>query len=154
LGAYRNDWELQTMRTGYLLSVTAGPAESLKATDTLHHCGRRRIINGLAALVLMLSVPLPAAGQTANVSGIRLEDDVVPAPEGYESVTAKYIAAKPTDIYISPFIWGGKVRNVHLDAGEQVEVLAKPKGYDWLLVGKNGAGIGYVPISALSPARR
>jgi len=84
---------------------------------------------------------------------VRLADDVVPAPEGYEAVAAKYVAAKPTDIYISPFIWAGKVMGVHLNAGQPVDVLAKPKGYDWLLVGKNGQGIGYVPISVVSPAK-
>jgi hypothetical protein len=124
-------------------------------TDTFQCRGRRLIAGGfLAVFVLALGIPLPAAGQTADVSGIRLEDEVVPAPQGYEAVTAKYIAAKATDIYISPFIWGGKVRNAHLNAGEQVPVLAKPKGYDWLLVGKNGAGIGYVPVSALALAQR
>lgn len=124
-------------------------------TYTLQHRGRRRIPAGFwAAFVLALGVQLPAAGQTAEINGVRLEDEVVPAPDGYEAVSAKYIAAKPTDLYISPFIWGGKVRNVHLSAGEQVPVLAKPKGYDWLLVGRNGAGIGYVPTSALAQAPR
>jgi hypothetical protein len=124
-------------------------------TDALQHGGRRRIAGRLfAAFVLALGAQLPAAGQTADVNAIRLDDEIVPAPEGYEAVSAKYIAAQATDIYISPFFWGGKVRNAHLSAGEQVPVLAKPRGYDWLLVGKNGAGIGYVPISALAPAPR
>ena len=103
--------------------------------------------------MLALAFPLPAAGQTA-ASAVRLGEEVVPAPDGYEPVTAKYVTAKPTDLYISFFIWGGKVPNVHLATGAPVDVLAKPKGYDWLLVGKNGTGIGYVPMSALTPAPR
>lgn len=134
-------------------NLDVGP--SRKAWDRLDPRARRRIAGGiLAAFVLTLGTQLPAAAQTGGAGGIRLGDDVVPAPDGYEAVSAKYIAAKATDIYISPFIWGGKVKNAHFSAGEQVPVLAKPKGYDWLLVGKDGAGIGYVPISALAPAPR
>ncbi len=101
----------------------------------------------------LLSMHAYAVAQPATVNGIRLAEDVVPAPDGYETVTTKYMAAGPTDLYISPFIWAGKVLGVQLKAGQPVEILAKPKGYDWLLVGKNGAGIGYVPMSALSQAR-
>jgi hypothetical protein len=107
----------------------------------------------VVAILAVLSVQFYAFAQPAGATGIRLADDVVPAPDGYEMVTAKYIAAKPTDLYISPFIWAGKALGVHLNAGQPVEVLAKAKGYDWLVVGKNGTGIGYVPISALSPAK-
>ena len=125
-----------------------------KSTDGPRCRARRWIPSAIfAALALMLAAPLATTAQAANTDAIRLENDVVPAPDGNEPVTAKYVTAKPTDLYISFFLWGGKVRDVHLNAGEPVEVLAKPKGYDWLLVGKNGAGIGYVPMSALAPAR-
>jgi hypothetical protein len=107
----------------------------------------------LVVMAAMLPLP-PALGQPAGVNSIRLGEEVVPAPEGYEPVTAKYVAARPTELYISPFIWGGKVIGAQLKSGQQVEVLAKPKGYDWLLVGKNGAGIGYVPLSVLAPAKQ
>jgi hypothetical protein len=83
----------------------------------------------------------------------RLSGDIVPAPNGYEAVAVKYIVTRSTDLYISPFIWAGKVLGVHLNAGKSVDALAKLNGYDWLLVGKNGTGIGYVPISALSPVK-
>jgi hypothetical protein len=39
-----------------------------------------------------------------------------------------------------------------LKRGKCVEALAKVKGYDWFLVGKNGVGLGYVAISMLSSA--
>jgi hypothetical protein len=38
-----------------------------------------------------------------------------------------------------------------LKRGERVDVLAKVKGWEWVLVGKDGTGIGYVSISMLSP---
>jgi hypothetical protein len=114
-----------------------------------------RVFSGVLAVMLAVSpVFLPAVAQPAGMNGIRLGEEVVPAPEGYEPVTAKYVAARATDLYISPFIWGGKVIGAQLKPGQQVEVLAKPKGYDWILVSKNGAGIGYVPLSVLSPANR
>ena len=122
--------------------------------DASHDCGSIRSRAGVVVVAIaLLFGPFHALAQPAGANAIRLAEDVVPAPDGYEMVTAKYFAPKPTDLYISPFTWAGKVLGVQLKAGEQIEVLAKPRGYDWLLVGKNGAGIGYVPISALSPAK-
>lgn len=112
-----------------------------------------RIASLVLVIVMLPSAQFPALAQSASPNAILLAEDLVPAPDGYEIVTAKYVTAKPTDLYISPFLWAGKVMGVRLNAGQQIEVLAKPKGYDWLLVGKNGAGIGYVPMSALSPVK-
>jgi hypothetical protein len=39
-----------------------------------------------------------------------------------------------------------------LKRGEHIDVLAKVKGWEWVVVGKNGTGIGYVSVSMLSPA--
>jgi hypothetical protein len=94
-----------------------------------------------------------AADKGGNVQ-VPLAGDVVPAPDGLARVTGKYVTAEPTDVYISPFIWAGKVKNVHIAAGQPLDVLAKPKGYDWLLIGKGGKGIGYVPLSVLKDADR
>jgi len=41
-----------------------------------------------------------------------------------------------------------------LKAGQAVDALAKVKDYDWILVGKNGIGIGYIPMSRLTSAKR
>ena len=114
---------------------------------------KMKLVGIVLVFVMGLSMQFHALAQPASPNGILLGDDLVPAPDGYEMVTAKYVTAKPTDLYISPFLWAGKVVGVRLSASQPVEVLAKPKGYDWLLVGKNGAGIGYVPISALSPVK-
>jgi hypothetical protein len=113
------------------------------------HLNPRHATITVVACILAVSA---AFARPASMN-VRLANDVVPAPDGYEAVSAKYIAAKPTDIYISPFIWAGKVIGAHLNAGQPVDVLAKPKGYNWLLIGKNGEGIGYVPISVLSVAK-
>jgi hypothetical protein len=121
---------------------------------------RERLVSVKATLLntpAAVSVVLLLAGgyAFAQSGGLnpRLSDDIIPAPDGYEAVAANYIVTRSTDLYISPFIWGGKVLGVHLNAGQSVDALAKLKGYDWLLVGKNGTGIGYVPLSVLSPAK-
>ena len=95
--------------------------------------------------------PLVAAPD--NINAIHLSGDIVPAPDGFEPVAGKYVAAKATDVYISPFIWAGKVIGLHLTQGQPVEVLARVKGYDWLLIGNKGEGIGYVPIATIAPAK-
>jgi hypothetical protein len=85
---------------------------------------------------------------------LRLADYVVPAPFGYEPVTTKYLVAEPTRLYISPYIYPGTVNNETLQPGQALDILAKAKGYDWVLAGKNGIGIGYVPISRLTPVSK
>jgi hypothetical protein len=95
-----------------------------------------------------------ASAAEASAGAVRLANDVVPAPFGYETITTKYVVAEPTPLYISPYIYPGSVNNTKLKPGEAVEILAKAKGYDWILVGKNGIGIGYIPISRLAPAKR
>jgi hypothetical protein len=95
-----------------------------------------------------------AALAAANTDSIRLADNIVPAPFGYEASTGQYVVAEPTNVYISPYIYPGTVNNTKLMPGQPVDVLAKVKDYDWVLVGKDGVGVGYIPISRLSPMKR
>jgi len=110
----------------------------------------RGVTSALGLLNLVFASSVFAQGAAPNLS---MGEDLVPAPYGYEAVTGRYVTAKPTDLYISPYVWGGKVMGAHLNAGQPVEVLARAKGYDWLIVGKNGMPMGYVPQAALSPAK-
>jgi len=71
--------------------------------------------------------------------------------EGYETPATTYIVANSTNIYSGPSLVDTKVTG-QLKHGDHVEVLAKVKGWEWALVGKDGTGIGYVTISMLSPA--
>ena len=102
-----------------------------------------------AATVAFLNV---AAAFAAEVSAdsLKLAPGVVKAP-AYEAPTTSYIVANPTSIYSDHSFFETKTTG-ELKRGEKVEALAKVKGWDWLLVGKNGTGIGYVAISMLSPA--
>jgi hypothetical protein len=105
------------------------------------------VSSAIAALVFT------AAAQAADVSAdsLKFAAGVTRAPEGYETSSVSYIVANPTSVFSDHFYYGGKITG-DLKRGERVDVLAKVKGYDWVLVGKNGTGIGYVPVSLLSPA--
>jgi hypothetical protein len=111
---------------------------------------RRTAFSLIAVLILW---PALAYAADAVATKLSLADDVVPAPDGYEPVTGHYVAAGTTALYISPYIWAGKVKGAEIEAGQPVQALGKPKGYDWLLVGDNGKGIGYVPLSAVSEVK-
>lgn len=104
-----------------------------------------------AALVFQTMGPALAA-QTVEIK-MPLPGDLVPAPFGYESISGNYTAAHNSDVYISPYIWAGKVLGVEIQPNQPIQVLAKVKDYDWLLVGRNGVPLGYVPLSAVSQVK-
>ena len=114
--------------------------------------GAKRLqVFGVVAAASIAAAAALAADITPET--IRLANDVVPAPFGYEAIATKYVVAEPTALYVSPYIYPGKVNNTELKPGQPVEILAKAKAYDWILVGRNGIGIGYIPLSRLSPAK-
>lgn len=93
-----------------------------------------------------------AAALAADVSAdnLKFAPDVVKA-EGYETPATTYIVANGTNIYSDHSFSSAPVAG-ELKRGDHVDILAKVKGWDWVLVGKDGSGIGYVSISMLSPA--
>lgn len=107
-----------------------------------------------AALVAALAVTAAGIGtaRAADIAAASLKfaADVVKAPE-YETPPATYIVANASSIFSDHSFTGTKVMG-ELKRGDHVEALAKVKGWDWILVGKDGTGIGYVAISMLSPA--
>ena len=106
----------------------------------------------------MVGAPLAAATVALAAAGvpdnIRLANNVVPAPFGYEAVTTQYVVAEATPLYISPFLYPGTVTKEQLKTGQAVDILAKAKPMIGFLIGKDGIGIGYIPISRLAPAKR
>src|SRR5579872_7117535 len=119
-------------------NATANGASQVLRTDSEErHFGHATIQGArvthrkLVLTVALLAGLPPVAVAAAAEMNVPLANDVVPAPAGLEPVTMKYVAAKPTDLYISVFTWAGKVKGEHLNAGEPVDVLARPIGYDW-----------------------
>ena len=114
--------------------------------------GWRGILFGIVGnSIIAATVALAAASVPDD---IRLANNIVPAPFGYESAATQYVVAEATPLYISPYVFPGTVNKDTLKPGQAVEALAKAKAYDWILVGKDGIGIGYIPISRLTPAKR
>jgi hypothetical protein len=102
-----------------------------------------------SAVVLAL-VHSVALGADIPADNLKIAPGVAKAP-GYETPPAKdYIVANATNIFSDHAVYGTDVTG-QLKLGEKVEALAKVKGWDWILVGKEGTGIGYVPISLLAP---
>jgi hypothetical protein len=97
--------------------------------------------------VLMMGT---AFATTISADSLKFAPGVMKAKEGYETPPTSYIVANPTSVYSDHSFFDDKVTG-DLKRGEHVTALAKVKMYDWVLVGKNGVGIGYVPISMLAP---
>jgi uncharacterized protein YgiM (DUF1202 family) len=102
--------------------------------------------------VLGMTLFANSAGLAGDVSTDSLK--FAPGVEkaaGYETPATTYIVANATNVYSGPSLVDSKVTS-QLKRGDRVDVLAKVKGWEWVLVGKDGTGIGYVTISMLSPA--
>ena len=106
-----------------------------------------------AAAIVFAGMIGAAAAWAADVSAdsLKLAAGVVKAMEGYETPPMAYVVANPTDVFSDHYFYNTKVTG-SLKRGDKVDALAKVKGWDWVLVGRNGTGIGYVAISMLSPA--
>jgi uncharacterized protein YgiM (DUF1202 family) len=91
-----------------------------------------------------------AVAADVGPESLKLAPGVVKA-EGYETPATTYIVANGTNVYSGHSFFDTKVTG-ELKRGDHVDVLAKVKGWEWVLVGKDGTGIGYVSISMLSPA--
>jgi hypothetical protein len=103
-----------------------------------------------AALTLAALSGVSALAADISADSLKLAPGVTKAAEGYETPPATYVVANPTSVFSNHFYYDTKVTG-ELKRGERVQALAKVKGYDWVLVGKDGTGIGYVPISMLAP---
>ena len=107
---------------------------------------------GMRKILLAAIIAVSAAGSAIAADAVnpRLAADVTKAA-GFEALTTQYIVANPTNVFANHYMYGSKVTG-QLQRGQRVEALAKVRGYEWVLVARNGEGIGYVPISMLAPA--
>jgi hypothetical protein len=106
-------------------------------------------LGAIVAAVVMTNAAAFCADIAAD--SLKLAPGVVKAAEGYEAPATTYIVANGTNVYSDHSFFSAPVAG-ELKRGDRVEVLAKVKGWEWALVGKDGVGIGYVSISMLSPA--
>jgi len=107
-------------------------------------------VAGGPAMAAPATALAPTAAPAAPAATPKLAANVKPAA-GYEAPTERLVTAVSTPIFadLNPL---GQTTGQLDRAGAPVTVLAKVRGYDWVLVGKDGVGIGYVPRSLLKPA--
>jgi hypothetical protein len=104
----------------------------------------------MTCCALALALHNAAMGAEIPTDSVKIAAGVVKA-SSYETPPAKgYIVANSTNIFSDHALYGTGVTG-QLKLGDKIEALAKVKGWDWILVGKEGTGIGYVPISMLAP---
>jgi hypothetical protein len=116
--------------------------------DFLTRSGAINMAFGAMAFALFANSSASAAD--IAVDSLNFAPGVVKA-SGYETPPApSYIVANSTNIFSDHAFYGTNVMG-ELKRGEKPEVLAKVKGWDWVLIGKQGTGIGYVATSMLSP---
>lgn len=75
----------------------------------------------------------------------------VKAQAGYVANTQHLVVANPTPIFSDITFTASQTGQLD-KIGQPVNVLAQVKDWDWVLVGKDGTGIGYVPTDLLMPA--
>lgn len=77
---------------------------------------------------------------TYKQNGYRLYSNVHPA--SYSKIGDTFVARSGVNLRAAPTTNSGRVGR--LSAGQRFQALASVRGTDWILVGQNGIGVGYV----------
>lgn len=106
---------------------------------------------GLQAALAAVSLFVATTAMAAEFAP-HLAPGVVPQ-SGYERPTETLFVANPTPIF-SNIMWTSSTLGQLDRVGQKVEVVAKVRDWDWVLVGRGGVGIGYVPRDLLTATPR
>ena len=87
---------------------------------------------------------------TYTQGGYRLSRQISPAR--YSRINDTFVAESGVNLRAAPTTNSGRVGR--LQAGERFQALAQVRGTDWILVGHNGVGVGYVRADFVRPAGR
>lgn len=82
--------------------------------------------------------------------GQRLRGDVLAA--NYVRIGETFVAETRVNVRAAPTAASARVDR--LRAGERFQALARVRGTEWILVGRNGVGVGYVRDDYVRPAGR
>jgi surface antigen len=91
---------------------------------------------------------LPGGGPGPSLAGLRLAPGVELAA-AYEGAPERYAARSAVNLRAAPSLSSRAVGK--LAKGEQVEVIGRVGGATWLLVGRDGVGVGYASEAAMRP---
>jgi hypothetical protein len=87
---------------------------------------------------------------TYTRNGYRLQNNISAA--SYSRINETFVAESGVNLRAAPSTNSARVGR--LQAGERFQALAEVRGSDWILVGQNGVGVGYVRGDFVSPAGR
>jgi len=87
---------------------------------------------------------------TYTSNGYRLQRDVSSA--SYKRIGDTFVAESGVNLRAAPTTNSARVGR--LQGGERFQALAQVRGSDWILVGQNGVGVGYVRGDFVRPAGR
>jgi len=87
-------------------------------------------------------------GRTYTHNGYRLQQNVSPAR--YDRIGDTFVARDSTSLRSAPTRQSDRIGS--LAAGERFQAMAGVRGSDWILVGRNGVGVGYVAGDRVQPA--
>lgn len=87
------------------------------------------------------------APSTYTRNGYRLSSQIAPAR--YQRLGDTYVATRSVVVRQAPTT--GSARVGGLRAGERFQAMAQVRGSDWVLVGQNGVGVGYVHRAYAQP---
>jgi hypothetical protein len=85
---------------------------------------------------------------TYSHNGYRLQGNVTAA--SYSRINETFVADSGVNLRAAPSTNSARVGR--LQPGERFQALAEVRGSDWILVGQNGVGVGYVRGDFVSPA--
>jgi hypothetical protein len=72
--------------------------------------------------------------------------------DAYHAPSQKYVAAFDQPIYAEMNVYG-RATDQTVKRGQRLDVIAYASRGNWLLVGRNGEGVGYVPRSLATPEK-
>jgi hypothetical protein len=105
---------------------------------------------GAGALGALLLASVAVAQTTGQAAAPKLAPNVK-AQEAYEPAPAsRYVVALPGPIH-TDIMWTSPA-NGELELGDTVNAIAKVKNWDWVVVARDGVGVGYVPLDRLRRA--
>ncbi|MEO8114934.1 MAG: SH3 domain-containing protein [Phenylobacterium sp.] len=125
--------------TGTVLGAAAGAAAGSAVGCKMQHNDQSQTARAYEQ---------PYRTTTYSQGGYRLSSAIRPA--SYRRVGETFVATTPVILRSAPTTGSGRVGS--LRAGERFQALAKVRGTDWILVGQDGVGVGYVHGAYAQPA--
>jgi hypothetical protein len=105
-------------------------------------------VKAIVSLVVLAAAAAVAAPAFAAPTP-KLEPNVKPPPAPLDPVTQRLVDANPTPIFSDVVVTAPPTGSLTLN--QPVQALGEVHGWDWVLIGKDGVGEGYVPRSLLKP---